>query len=94
MRGRAVRAQPLPLAPAAPVASRRASPCQAYKSLFEKLIIEEAVAQIMQGSESADLIQPYPTVLQSSQQARSGRLTFGVHRPARNLQRTAPRTRA
>ena len=43
---------------------------QDYKSTFEKMMLEEALAQLMQGSESAELILPQPGVLVSAHQAR------------------------
>lgn len=42
------------------------APVQEYKSTFEKMIMEEALAQMMQGSESAQLITPQPSVVLSS----------------------------
>lgn len=38
--------------------------------VFEKMMMEEALAQLMQGSEAAELILPQPAVLVSASQAR------------------------
>jgi hypothetical protein len=43
---------------------------QEYKTIFEKMMMEEALAQLMQGSEAAELIMPQPAVLVSASQVR------------------------
>lgn len=43
---------------------------QEYKTTFEKMMMEEALAQLMQGSEAAELILPQPAVLTTSNQVR------------------------
>lgn len=44
---------------------------QEYQTIFEKMIMEEALAELMQGSESVELITPQPAVLTSSSTVRS-----------------------
>lgn len=43
---------------------------QEYQTIFEKMIMEETLAEMMQGSESAELITPQPAVLTSSSNVR------------------------
>lgn len=49
---------------------------QEYQTIFEKMIMEETLAELMQGSESAELITPQPAVLTSSSNVRSASLQF------------------
>jgi hypothetical protein len=44
---------------------------QEYQTIFEKMLMEETLAELMQGSESAELITPQPAVLTSSSNVRS-----------------------
>jgi hypothetical protein len=44
----------------------RAGAVQEYKTTFEKMLMEEALAQLMQGSEASEIITPQPAVLMSA----------------------------
>jgi hypothetical protein len=43
---------------------------QEYRTVFEKMIMEETLAQLMQGTEAAELICPQPAVLTNASHVR------------------------
>lgn len=46
----------------------KSGPVQEYKTIFEKMMMEEALALVMQGSESAEILLPQPAVIVSAAQ--------------------------